>query len=244
MTLERQMRAFRSIGGYSGGTSRLARAPQRLLERDIRPISAQLGCIPPDPLPIHDTFDRGSYPSGIHGSTSTSGHTWTEYRGDWLAVLFSGDANPATSTAYNDSGDRSIAGFDYGTTDVHLAARWVGAGAGQNRGIVFRYNGTSAYLAGHGQLTKFTNIGTGAGSTNLATYTQPAARQVMEVVMLGDDIEVLVDGVTVASVTDSPSLSGTRGGIYQRFAGNEGAGFYDFGYPYNGCEPDPVARVP
>lgn len=239
MSVIRQQRWQRAMG-WAGG-SRLARPPQRPWVPDIRPTS-EPDCVPPPPLTIHDTFDRGSYPSNLGGSVSTSGHTWTAYRGVWTIDELTFDSNPVNSTAYLDSLSRGLVGFDYGTTDVEIAARWQDADS-SNRGLFFRYDGTACYVAGLSALTRFTNLAAGT-STNIATYPGMGPRQVMEVTMVGNDIEIRVDGTVVASVTDGSPFTGTKCGLYMRFADFPGGGFLDWGYPYNGCEPDPVARVP
>lgn len=230
----RHARAFHNLGLVTGG-SRLARRPQRLPEPDIRP---EPGCVPPAPLTIHDNFDRGSYtgPPALGGSTSTSGHTWTQYRGTHRVRLGGVSPYNGTSTAYNATGNRSVAGFDYGSTNFHLAIRFAAGAGTSNRGLWLAGTSNSGYVVGDGSIDRFTSFSAGT-STSIGSHGNPGNGTVVEVVKIGGLIEVYHDGVQTASVTDGSPLTGTLGGIYTRFAdSNPADAFYDYGYLFDPCE--------
>lgn len=128
MSLQRYQRAFRAIGGYSGGTSRLARPPQRLLERDIRPFPPHF-CDPallpalvelpaPDPVPEGTVQTFGWCGStGTHLAIGMSVSPWLAvYKrtgntlGNRLTV-----PSPPTSTVFN---------VDWDPTGTYLAVMY------------------------------------------------------------------------------------------------------------------------
>lgn len=246
----RWQRGARAISGFASGTSRLARPPRQLVRPAVRPG----GCVPPSPLLIHDNFDRPSYSPepNLGGSTSTSGHTWVQYRGTHKVGLRpEPGSGPNNSVAFNFDSPGGIittssyVGFDYGTADVHLAARCAGGSGDGSRGIFLCFNNSAdvddtevyVYNAEGGVLTKrlpsgLTTIATtGGGNVDGA---------VLEVIKSGGDFELYIDGVLEGTGNDPSPLTHTRHGIVHRFADTaaDPESIYDWGYPYNPCDPD------
>lgn len=195
------------------------------------------------PLPIHDTFDRPSYSPEptINASPSTSGHTWTNYRGTHkIGLLAEPGGGPLDSVAYCSNqtlSNAAVAGFDYGTSDVHLAVRIAGGSGDSSRGLAICFDGlapgsSSQYALNMDGLALTKTVG--ASSTTLATGLDPNPGQTVEIIKSGGDFSIYKDGVLAYTVNDPSPLTGTRCGIFTRFDQSAPGpdSFYDYGFSY------------
>lgn len=186
------------------------------------PASATGGCT----LTRYDDFTRGTY-GALTGSTSTSGHTWTDYSGTWTT------ASTSSGIAYFSSGSgRGFTGFDVGSsTTQHVAVTLESGGGGQNLGPILGATTNSGYMAGNGALYKITSISSGT-STIVANFSRNyTAGDVVDMTLSGGNtINVYFNGTLEATYTDPSPLGGTKIGMYQRFTGTSNGAFRDFGY--------------
>lgn len=168
-----------------------------------------------------DTFDRGAYPAAL--GTSTSGDTWEVIRGGFSVS----DAGGSLDSFAEGSGlNRNVATFDYGSADatlyVHLEER---AGDG-NQGIAFRVvDADNFYFLGEGSIVAFIAGVQTTIASGIANGYDGQGVVCERLVLSGSSIKVYFNCALVFDGSDS-SLSGTKHGIYTRFASGH---IYDFG---------------
>lgn len=144
MITSRYQRAIRNLGGYAGGTSRLARPPTVLEEPDVRP---GLGC---STVPVSL--------AGIGATTITSASTTPD---GTVAVIITNVAGVFTKYAY-DTSDWSLIDTDVITGVVNDDTVIAG-----DDGFFYNLQG----IPGGSEIMRWPIIGVGGAPTSFASYT-------------------------------------------------------------------------